>query len=349
MRLGIIGTRGQAALWARAASRTAGWEVSACYHPRRSRRDPASPCRQTDDLEELLSRSDAVLIASPTRTHPEYLRLLSRRFHGPVLVEKPAASTVAECLSLGGSLSRPFLTNRLRVAHNWRFYPWVRRLRDLLRRGGEGVISAEFHLTHDFAYKPGYRRSWRSREASHPAGPMETQGIHWIDLAHLLFGPVQSVFGRAVNLAGTGTAPDTCSAVLRMRSGLVCSIHASYAAPFAHYARVATPSMILTYRNGALTSQARPLPPPRGKSRPGPSHLLFRGSLERLFSDSLRLQLQALHPGPRGSRRGELATWPQAAANTAVLGAFTRSIRTGAPVAMESIRPYRTWVRGFTL
>ncbi len=349
MRLGIIGIRGQAALWARAASRTAGWRVSACYHPRRSRQDPASPHRQTDDLEELLSSSDAVLIGSPTPTHPGYLRLLARRFGGAVLVEKPVAATLEECRNLARALP-PSFQKGLVVTHNWRLYPWVQQTKRILDREGEdSVIAADFHLTHDFAHKPAYRRSWRSRRGTHPIGPMETQGIHWIDIAHFLFGPVESVWGRAVNGAGTGTAPDTCSMILRMRSGPLCSIHTSYAAPMAHYGRILSAGSILTYRNGTLWLERRPQRPPPGRSRVPRARILSRQNLESLALETLSYQLRLLAARRDGRAENLPATFFQGIANVAVLSAFHRSLRTGGPIPMSRIPIYARSVRAFAV
>lgn len=345
MRLGVIGIRGQAALWARAASEAPGWSVGACYHPRRARCLTDSPHRQTDDLDELLSSSDAVVISSPTDTHGDYLRTLARRYRGPILVEKPLAGSLEECRRLAGSLPRSFL-NRVTVTHNWRFHPWIGEAKRLLSGAGARPVAADFQFTHDFAYKPGYRRSWRSRKSRHRLGPMETQGIHWIDLIHLLFGPVEWVTGRTDNRAGTGTSPDTCSMVLGTRGGTLCSVHTSYAAPLTHYARVLSPSFILTYRDGTLSLQRRPIPPPAGTSRPAPARLLRSDpGMERLSLDALKHQLSAL----RGGKRGGLATCSQAMANVAVLAAFGKAVRSPGAVRMEQIPGYREWVRGFSL
>lgn len=346
-RLGIIGIRGQAALWALVASQAPGWRVGACYHPRRSSHNPRSSYFQTARLTELMARSDAIVIASPTPTHLEYLQALSRRFRGPLLIEKPVVGSIKECRRLLRSVRGPAL-RRIAVTHNWRFQPWVGKIRAILKaEGWRSAIAAEFHLTHDFAYKPAYRRSWRSKRNLHPVGPLETQGIHWIDIAHLLFGPVESIQAWAAHRAWTGSAPDTCSAILRMRGGVVCSIHTSYAAPLAHYARVVTSRSILTYQNGTLTLQRRPVPPPAGRSVPTPQRLLRCDSLDGLSTQPLRAQLALLRQG--GAALGRMASCAQAMANVAVLAAATESIHRCRPVRMARIRGYSRWVRQFSV
>ena len=96
-RLGVIGRRGQAGLWAQAASEASGWELGSCYHP------------ETSGWTAFLKGSDAIVIASPTSTHAGYLRRLSGEFRGPVLVEKPVAASWEECRVLLRDLPPSFL------------------------------------------------------------------------------------------------------------------------------------------------------------------------------------------------------------------------------------------------
>ena len=320
-RLGVIGRRGQAGLWAQAADSTPGWRLGSCYHP------------NTSVWKEFLKGSDAVVIASPTATHPFYLRRLAKEFRGPVLVEKPVAATWKECDRLLRDL-RPSFLKRVYVTHNWRVYPWVGKMRELLRNGP--ILSAEFHLTHDFGFKPGYGDSWRSRKESHPVGPAETQGIHWIDLAHLLFGPVESVSGGVRRVGRVGSAPDTASIFLKMRSGVRCSIHTSYVGPVAYYARVVTTRSILTYRDGLLEIQRQPAPKAGAISRPAPSRTLLRVSLADLRLQPLVRQLRELHLSleEKTGRRCSLVPVRQGIANVVVLETFARSLRARRPLTL---------------
>lgn len=333
-RLGVIGRRGQAALWAQAARQTPGWTVGFCYHPQPGLRQVSFP--QTGSWSDFLRHSDAVVIASPTSTHSAYLRRLARDFPGPVLVEKPVVARWEECRALLKELPPAFLS-RLHVAQNWRFYPWVQTMRSLLKNPSNGIVlSAEFQISHDYGLKPSYAASWRSKKSSHSIGPAETQGIHWIDLVHYFFGPVAWVGGGTARIGRVGSAPDTATLFLKSRSGVFCSIHLSYVAPVATYARIVTSRAILTYRDGILKIQKQPPPKSNRVSRPAASRTLQTLSLERLQEQPLRAQLRLL-----GSKQGQgLISIREGMANVAVLEGFTRSLRRAQPFRLESIPDY---------
>ena len=336
-RLGLIGVRGQAALWAKASAGTQ-WKTLLAYHPDPGRQDRAAGFPQTSRFSDLVRTCDAIVVSSPTPTHLDYLVRLSSEFRGPVLVEKPIVATAEECGRLISSVPPRFFS-RLFTAQNWRFYPWVAKIREAI--AGHPVLAAELHLTHDLARKPAYAGSWRSRKKTHPIGPMETQGIHWIDLVHHLLGPIEWVSGRTVRLAGRGTAPDTGSMLLRTQAGTACTIHASYSAPVAYYGRFLTPEQILVYRNGTLTQERARVPVRAGRSRPSPAQTLFSADPERLLVQPLRDQLVLLSRLEKsGPGNGLISAW-EGLANTAVLSAFERSARTERPVSLREIPLYR--------
>lgn len=333
--LGIVGIRGQAALWAQTASQVEGWAVRACYHPDRSRHQGDSKFPQTDRLEELTQTCDAILIASPTPTHLDLLCRLSKLFSGPVLVEKPILCSLRECQTFLKTVPSSFL-EQVVVTHNWRFTPWVQKIKEIFGRiDPESVISADFHLMHDFAYKPSYLRSWRSRQETHPVGPAETQGIHLIDLVHHLLGKLLWISGSRKNLAKTGTAPDTTSMLLMTQSGVACSLQTSYAAPASFYARLVTSSCILTQRDGRLTLQERPTPPTEGRSPAPPERLLLEQSLEESGVFALKQQLEDLSAKLAGTGSRSSVTAQQGMANIAVLEGLSESLQTGRPYFLE--------------
>ena len=314
-RLGVIGRRGQAGLWAQAADSTPGWRLGSCYHP------------NTSGWKEFLKGSDAVVIASPTSTHPDYLRRLAAKFKGPVLVEKPVAASLEECRRLIRDIPPSFI-KRVYVAHNWRFYPWVKKMRGILRGDRRGVILfAEFHLTHDFGFKPGYASSWRSKKESHPVGPAETQGIHGIDLVHHLFGPIEWIGGGIRRAGRIGSAPDTASIFLKTRSGVHCAIHTSYVAPVAYYARVVTSHGILTYADGVLEMQKQPAPKANRLSRPAPRRRLLKVSLDDLMLQPLVSQLKEIRTLLEKGTRPKLVSVREGMANIAALEGFSRSVQ----------------------
>lgn len=345
IRLGIIGLRGQAALWAKAARATPGFQLRCAYHPDRSRHLRRASFEQTDDLRRLVRCCDVLVIASPTHTHLAVLRRLAPIFPGIVLVEKPVLFSLPECGWLLKHLPKSF-RNRIYVAQNWRFLPWVEKIRSSLQ-GGEGdrVLCAVFQMTHDFAFKPAYTASWRSDRKTHPIGPAQSQGIHFIDLVHQLLGPIRSLDAVACRLGKRGTAPDTASILLKTSRGQPCFLHTSYAAPASDHVRITTSRMILTYQDGVLKLQQVTRPALHRPSRPPRERVLFRAASEQLKTAPLRVQLQELRGYLEESRPMRLATLGQGIANVAVLAAAEKSIRLERPVFLKEFPLYAGTVK----
>jgi predicted dehydrogenase len=85
----------------------------------------------TRDLDELLDRVDAVVLAVPTKSHaPLGRRILEAGRH--LLIEKPLAGNVAECDELAAAADRAGRV--LRVGHVERLNGAYRTVRDRIRR-----------------------------------------------------------------------------------------------------------------------------------------------------------------------------------------------------------------------
>ncbi|MBF0177633.1 MAG: Gfo/Idh/MocA family oxidoreductase [Magnetococcales bacterium] len=89
-------------------------------------------CPILNDISQFVGQADAVCIASPLATHAEYgVFLLDHNIH--CLIEKPLASTEAECLALLAAAER---NNRVLLAgYVERFNPAVRQLTEILAHG----------------------------------------------------------------------------------------------------------------------------------------------------------------------------------------------------------------------
>ena len=93
--------------------------------------------RVTTDWEAVAADPsiDAVVIGTPNALHaPQAVAALSAGMH--VLVEKPMATSVAECDAMIAAAAGSGA--RLMVAHCWRFHPDVRALRDRIAGGRAG-------------------------------------------------------------------------------------------------------------------------------------------------------------------------------------------------------------------
>lgn len=116
------------------------------------------PSRQFSRLDQLPDAgvvADAVVVATPDRHHvAPAVRALTAGYH--VLVEKPLAPSLAECLALAEAAERSGRT--LEVCHVLRYTPFFRALHDVVASGAIGdVISVEhrenvgsWHMAHSY-------------------------------------------------------------------------------------------------------------------------------------------------------------------------------------------------------
>lgn len=141
LRLGVIGAGAWGKNHVRSGATLAEAELVAVCDTRETVRQAVA--RQypavyvTADAGELLERVDAVVIASPARTHAEYARQAIAAGR-PCLVEKPFALSVADAESVAAAAAArnvPVL-----VGHLLMFHPAVTALRDLVAGGELGRV-----------------------------------------------------------------------------------------------------------------------------------------------------------------------------------------------------------------
>jgi len=140
--------------------------------------------RVTTDWEGLARDPDvdAAVVATPNALHaPQSIALLRGGKH--VLVEKPMATTVAECdrmieaATKGGAF--------LMVAHCWRFREEVVALRDRIAAGEFGEVVK----TRGYGVHAGWGPSgWFTDRALAGGGALPDMGVHAIDTVRFLLG-----------------------------------------------------------------------------------------------------------------------------------------------------------------
>ena len=138
-----------------------------------------------DSLDELLGRSDLVVVATPNTTHFEIASAaLNAGKH--VVVDKPFTVTLDEADSLI-ALARE-RGRMLTVFHNRRWDSDFLTVRKVLPRLGE-VMLFEAHWDR---FRPEIKAGWR--EVPQPGGGVLSDlGPHMIDQALLLFGMPQEI------------------------------------------------------------------------------------------------------------------------------------------------------------
>jgi len=153
--------------------------------------------RVTTDWEALARDPgvDAAVVSTPNALHaPQAIALLQVGKH--VLVEKPMATSVAECdamieASAGGGAS-------LMVAHCWRFHPAVQAMRARI----DAEELGEIVKTRGYGVHAGWGPSgWFTQKALAGGGALADMGVHAIDTVRYLLGDPDP--GRVCAVIGT--------------------------------------------------------------------------------------------------------------------------------------------------
>ena len=169
---------------------------------------------------------DAVLIATPTQSHPEIGRAaLEQGLH--VLMEKPLAMSVGQARELISAASE---RSRFAVMLNQRFHPAYGRIKALLDEGRLGPLQ-RFAWNMTSWYRPDvyYQVStWRGTWPGEGGGLLINQCIHNLDVLQWLVGLPGEVFA----VAGFGKyheidVEDEVTATLRFADGLTGTVTAS--------------------------------------------------------------------------------------------------------------------------
>lgn len=145
----------------------------------------AAPATFTDYAAFLDAEMDLVIVATPDSLHREFTVAALAAGHD-VLVEKPLATTVADCDAILAAARQH--GRRCLVFHNMRFGPTARKIKALIDAGAVGrpaVIVFDDFL--DIAHGSDYFRRWHSRHAL-SGGLITHKGCHALDLLNALIG-----------------------------------------------------------------------------------------------------------------------------------------------------------------
>ena len=161
-----------------------------------------------DDLDLVLGKVDAVIIASPTVTHADYMRQVAKYVKN-IFVEKPLADTLVEAEALWNLAQENGLN--VQVGFIERFNPAIQQLKKVMGQSKK-IISTDFTRTN--------RISARITDVDVITDLM----IHDIDLALYLNGPIQSISAHGFT---EGPMIDFASALLTHTNGHFSRIQAS--------------------------------------------------------------------------------------------------------------------------
>lgn len=133
-----------------------------------------------------------MFVCTPDHLHAEHaVAALEAGKH--VFLEKPMATTLADCDSILAAARKG--NAKLYVGHNMRFYPVMRKMRELIEAGRIGRVEAIW-CRHFISYGgDAYFKDWHS-ERKNTTGLLLQKGAHDIDIIHYLAGsPTRLVVG----------------------------------------------------------------------------------------------------------------------------------------------------------
>ncbi|CAN5391306.1 Gfo/Idh/MocA family oxidoreductase [soil metagenome] len=142
--------------------------------------------KMTTSYQEILAdpRVHAVFVCTPDHLHAEQaIAALEAGKH--VFLEKPMAITIEQCDAILATAQRT--GSKLYVGHNMRFFPVMRKMRELIEAGRIGRVEAVW-VRHFISYGgDAYFKDWHSERANTTSLLLQ-KGAHDIDIIHYLAG-----------------------------------------------------------------------------------------------------------------------------------------------------------------
>lgn len=209
IRVGLLGVGGVcAAVHYPGLSRIPGVQIAAMCDPNRGLVEQR--CQEWgvgsvfSDVDEFLRQGlDAVVIATPNDQHRGLIeRVLTAGCH--VMCEKPLGMDLAETVEIYRTAAAS--GRRHMTAFTYRFAPGMTYLKHLVDSGALGTIRhARVQRLQDWGE---HAIGWRQYKAQAGLGELGDMGIHRIDYAEDLLGPIRSVCGHMKQLVPRDTTKE---------------------------------------------------------------------------------------------------------------------------------------------
>jgi predicted dehydrogenase len=182
------------------------------------------------DWRELVAdpEIEAVYVATPVYLHAEQT-IAAAEAGKHILCEKPMALSVKECDEMIAACRANGV--KLGVAYYRRFYPAVRRVKQIVDSGEIGNVSvAQINAFEYYDPSPDDPRHWFIEKAKSGGGPMMDFGCHRLEVLTNVFGRARRIesivsadaFGREVE--------DTAAALIQFENGTTGAVTVTHAA-----------------------------------------------------------------------------------------------------------------------
>ncbi len=174
------------------------------------------------DAQQLVDNPEvnAIYVATPPSSHATYA-IMAMRSGKPVYVEKPLASSYADCQRvnrISKQLGVPCF-----VAYYRRYLPYFQKVKELVLGGAIGkVINVQIRFAvppRDLDYNS-KNLPWRVQRDIAGGGYFYDLAPHQIDLLQEIFGPILKAHGYKTNRCGLYQTEDTVSACFSFPDGL---------------------------------------------------------------------------------------------------------------------------------
>lgn len=177
----------------------------------------------TTDANELINDPavNAVYVATPPSSHAQYA-IAAMRAGKPVYVEKPMATTHAECLEMIRVSEETGMP--IYVAYYRRSLPLFLKVKELIDSETIGkVIAANLRFFKAFGLRDQFpeKQTWHVKPEISGGGIFYDLASHQFDYLDFLFGPISECKGFVRNVAGYYQPEDSLAASFRFKSGVI--------------------------------------------------------------------------------------------------------------------------------
>jgi len=182
-------------------------------------------CTFSQDWREIINRADIdIVIVATLHAALAEIAVAAVNAGKHVLIEKPAAKTVAELQPIIAAAKKNNVL--VRVGFNHRYHRAFRQARELVDTHAIGEMMF-VRARYGHGGRLGYDQEWRAKPELSGGGELLDQGVHLIDLARWFLGEFSEVQGHAHTYFWNMPVDDNSFLLLKTAKKQVAFLHAS--------------------------------------------------------------------------------------------------------------------------